>query len=362
MDLHALVAAAADAVREDVHTPPPTQRISTASRYGIVALHTYGVSNRKIAEHLSVTRNAVAAVLKRWKATGVPHSGSRTGRPRATDEETDVNIVVTAKIEPFTPPRGIKRKLDLEVSPRTVDRRLIEAGLYGRVARRKRKYTNAERVKRLAFANGYRHWTAEQWKKVLFSDEKCFFGDGYCGRTYVRRPRGDENEALQPEYTVHKTAHSVKVNVWACFCAAGVGYMHIFNENMDAALLKSILAANVIPSAHKYFSVDPPEQWYLQHDNDKKFTSGLVKDWMHNNGVTALDFPPYSPDLNPIENLWAIVAKAVEERHATTMEELQDVVAEEWEKVDTDLLAELVRSMPARCQAVIDAQGGNTKY
>ena len=77
-----------------------------------------------------------------------------------------------------------------------------------------------------------------------------------------------------------------------------------------------------------------------------------------------LDFPPYSPDLNPIENLWAVLARAVEQRPPDTMEELQDRVAEEWDKVDKDkaLLRSLVHSMPQRCAAVIEAQGWHTKY
>ncbi len=44
------------------------------------------------------------------------------------------------------------------------------------------------------------------------------------------------------------------------------------------------------------------------------------------------------------------------------MEELQDIVAEEWEKTPVDYLASLVHSMPERCQAVIDAKGDHTKY
>ena len=45
-----------------------------------------------------------------------------------------------------------------------------------------------------------------------------------------------------------------------------------------------------------------------------------------------------------------------------TMEELQDIVAEEWKKTPLDYLASLVRSMPDRCQAVIDANGDHTTY
>ena len=44
------------------------------------------------------------------------------------------------------------------------------------------------------------------------------------------------------------------------------------------------------------------------------------------------------------------------------MEKLQDIVAEEWEKTDQDTLRKLAHSMPARCQAVIEAEGMHTKY
>ena len=86
-----------------------------------------------------------------------------------------------------------------------------------------------------------------------------------------------------------------------------------------------------------------------------------MRTWLHNNGVSCIDFPPYSPDLNPIENLWADMARRVEEFQCDTMEELQDVIAAEWDKIDGDM-RKLAHSMPSRCQAVIDAKGWHTKY
>jgi hypothetical protein len=44
------------------------------------------------------------------------------------------------------------------------------------------------------------------------------------------------------------------------------------------------------------------------------------------------------------------------------MEELQDIVAEEWKETDKEYLRTLARSMPERCRAVIDAHGDHTKY
>src|SRR3954471_24891958 len=79
-------------------------------------------------------------------------------------------------------------------------------------------------------------------------------------------------------------------------------------------------------------------------DNAPKHKSYLVRTWLFNNGIQCIDFPPYSPDLNPIENLWADLARRVEEFQCETMEELQDIVAEEWKKTSKELLRTLVHS------------------
>jgi transposase len=355
----ALMDALADAAA--AAAPARGQRTTTLQRWSAVAMHNDNRSNSYIARKLGMSRTTVRDILARYAATGTPLSGSRSGRPRCTDEATDTNIAVVGRIDKFTSPRQVKRKLDLNVSVRTIDRRLQEADLFGRVARHKRNYTAEEVRKRLSFAEGYAAWSEDQWAKVLFGDEKIFWGKGFCGRTWVRRPKG---EALNPEYCVNKTAHPVKVNVWATFCATGQGYIHIFNEAMDSHMYKNILSDNLIPSAKLHFAAIPPalEQWHFLHDNDPKHTSRVVKEWLHNNGVSMIDFPPYSPDLNPIENLWAKMAREVEERRCETVDELQDTIADVWDKVDADFMRKLAHSMPARCQAVIDAKGWHTKY
>jgi uncharacterized coiled-coil protein SlyX len=325
----------------------------------IVCLHKLKHEDSSIAAQIPCDVRSVRHWLDHYEKHGNVEDEPRSGRKRKTTAEQDEQIEQEARETKFTTPRRIKRKLGLDVSSRTIDRRLIEVGLFGRVAQHKKKFSEEEKHKRLSFAEGYKGWTAEQWMLVVFADEKIFWGAGFWGQVFVRRPKG---EALNPAYCVDSDPHPEKVNVWGCFCGKGLGYCYIFNENMNGDLLKGILGTHLIESAELHYDVEHAEQWWFLQDNDPKHKSNLVRTWLFNNGIQCIDFPPYSPDLNPIENLWADLARRVEVFQCETMEELQDIVAEQWKETDQGYLRSLARSMPERCQAVIDAQGDHTAF
>jgi len=71
-----------------------------------------------------------------------------------------------------------------------------------------------------------------------------------------------------------------------------------------------------------------------------------------------------SPDPNPIETLWHILCSDIHKRRVQPKneEQLTQALLEEWEKLDMELVNRLCLSMPRRLQAVIDAEGGITKY
>ena len=91
--------------------------------------------------------------------------------------------------------------------------------------------------------------------------------------------------------------------------------------------------------------------------------SKIVKKFLETNHVTTLDWPGNSPDLNPIENLWAQMKDFVAEKQPSNGKMLVQTIKEVWVKeISKDCCASLVASIPHRLQAVIKVHGAPTKY
>jgi hypothetical protein len=81
-------------------------------------------------------------------------------------------------------------------------------------------------------------------------------------------------------------------------------------------------------------------------------------------GIRVIFWPPYSPDLNPIERVWHIIKNYLQDNYPEIMgyDELWAAVKDAWEKVGQFEFEGLINEMHDRCQAVIDAEGRFTKY
>ena len=75
-------------------------------------------------------------------------------------------------------------------------------------------------------------------------------------------------------------------------------------------------------------------------------------------------WPACSPDLNPIEALWDQLGRAATAwiQANTTLDQLRNILTEEWNAIDQARITHLMNSMRRRCVACIDARGGYTRY
>ena len=75
-----------------------------------------------------------------------------------------------------------------------------------------------------------------------------------------------------------------------------------------------------------------------------------------------MNSPSMSPDLNPIEDLWGILKWKLEVRYVSKIHQLRDVVMEEQKSIPVATCEALVNNMPRRAKAILDNDGGHTKY
>jgi hypothetical protein len=111
-------------------------------------------------------------------------------------------------------------------------------------------------------------------------------------------------------------------------------------------------------------------QYIFMQDNAPSHRSKATKRNLERLGIPFLKWPPYSPDLNLIEHVWNWMKTWIQEKYwqarydvaKIPLPELRRIILEAWDAVPEDYICSLYDSWWKRCQAVIDANGGPTKY
>lgn len=109
---------------------------------------------------------------------------------------------------------------------------------------------------------------------------------------------------------------------------------------------------------------DPDGTPTLMEDGAPIHTARVSRGWREEQGFEKLEWPACSPDLNPIENVWAILKDAVQHRRIRprNIGEMVAALNEEWVQIREEFLTRLYTSLPERIQAVITAGGGHTRW
>jgi len=152
---------------------------------------------------------------------------------RKTTEREDRYIIRSVKQNDTLPLRDItniiNNNLSEPISTTTIWRRRSEAGLDSYIAGQKPELSIENVAKRLAWAEKYKNWTVEDWRKVIWSDESSIQIGVNPRRQWVIRPKG---ERLNLQY-VKKTFKSaqVKVMVWGCFTGERLGPLIVCDDD-----------------------------------------------------------------------------------------------------------------------------------
>jgi hypothetical protein len=231
-------------------------------------------------------------------------------------------------------------------------------------------------AKRLAFAQAHKN---TNWSSVVFSDRKKFLFS-YPGTKVMHVVWCIKG--TRPEAKV--SHHPQAFNIYAALTPHGVTDVHVVAgtskhtsthttkqgkpaRNITAGEYKLVLSDTLLPQGCKLMGGALGSAWTFQQDNDPthKAAPQIVQAYnkAHGSRITVLpNWPPSSPDLNPIENVWAIVQRRVNKRGPETFEAFKAAVIQELKGLSKQTISNLYASMKDRMEAVVSLGGGRTGY
>jgi transposase len=153
---------------------------------------------------------------------------------------------------------------------------------------------------------------------------------------------------------------------WGCFHGYTKG-PSLFWEKDWGSIREETYRAKIIPLVDGWIQLKRHEGVpliFMQDSAPSHVARGTIQD-LEERGIICMRWPAFSPDLNPIEMVWNWMKDWIQERYDDTLrgsDALREAIIAAWNAVTEAYLNELLESMPARCQAVIDANGLHTRY
>ena len=366
-------------------------RLTEAERLRIVHLKAEGFAPTSIAAKVGCSVKTVRFWVKRYSASGSAESIPASGRPLllSTAARRRAAKLLVKGVDGGA--RFVARSLRAEgftaglVSPGTVLRgakaQAREDGdkLICRRGRPPKLLKAVNRSTRVSFARANK---TRCWSRVMFTD-RCKFAFRYPGEVvrsvrWLWRSQKHEDGAPRP------SKPSV-YNVYGGVTRYGTTKLHVVTgttghkspfknkaggdaRNITQGEYAGVLSDTLLKEGQRIFSTQGMCTWTLQQDGDKAHAKACtVVDAYNRKGrgstVSVLpDWPSNSPDLSPIENVWAHVDREVAKLGCKTFEEFKDSIDFTFQNLPRKTCENLFASVPKRMEECIKLDGYNTRY
>ena len=322
-----------------------------------------GRTQEDVSRTLRVSQSVISRAWTRYQMTGSVQHRHGGGRPRSTTPAQDRFLVVSASRNRHSNARKLQDELQrasgVHVSDQTVRNRLHDAGMRARRPAIRIPLSVNHRRARREWCQEHLAWDEEDWESVLFTDESKFCLDFTDGRRRVWRRKGERYYDATIEE--HDRYGGGSVMVWGGISLSGRTDLHVFRRGGVTA---AVYRDDILHPLVRPYAGAVGENFILMDDNAPPHRAHIVRDYLEQESIQRMDWPARSPDLNPIEHVWDMlqVGLSAQEHAPSTLEELGNDLVQQWNRIPQDSISHLIQSFPRRCQAVLDARGGHTRY
>jgi len=323
-----------------------------------------GAKISAVARVYGMPRSTVSNVVRRnlpHLPVIVPKAVPKTPKLRAADLLKLEEVILKHR---FLPSAKIAAhfflKTYINLSPRTLRWYINKLGYNSYSAAQKPYLRPQNIVKRLAWAELYEKNTEDDWRRVIYSDESSFAVRPMKNNIRVWRKRG-ERYNFACTIPTFKSGYKL-VNVYGAFSATGRTPLVRIEGKFNQYAYKKILDEVTLPFAFRCY--DNVENFMLQEDNCAAHRAKSIEAYLHEKKVNRMEWPPQSPDLNPIENVWGYMKQKLRRRpvYAKNQDDLFNLLSKMWDEIPQTYFARLALGMHKRVAAVKRNEGKSTKY
>lgn len=313
-----------------------------------------------LSSEFNINRATIYRRVKKFKETGLLDRHPRKKQKCKLSDSQLEDLKNFYCNNPFAKDEEAKQALNLNVSTTTIGRCLKKLNLLKAKSPNKFYIKPIKREERIIFASRHKYWTVDQWKKVVFTDESHIDNSGPRSQPVVR-PRG---KRFDPAYIYTAPNKTLRYNFFSWVSIHGTGDL-IFYNRMDSVTYCEILPRMIENLKEKFGS----EDFYIIHDNARFSTSKYTMQFIKENNYEKyfINIPPYSPDVNIIENCWAILKRKVRKHcfkhgQTTNQEEFQELAQRKWKSISSVIMSNLYTSLPVRMREILSVEGNLARY
>ena len=152
--------------------------------------------------------------------------------------------------------------------------------------------------------------------------------------------------------------NSKKLIVWGAISLQGNSALNFCKKSIDSAEYQRTLNNFMCPMIDIFY----PDGCEFQQDNAPCHVSKSTKEFMRLRNIHPIGWPPNSPDLNPIENVWELMKTELSMMIIKDYDDLAQKIEILWANLTHEYLTSLINSMKDRLESCIKNQGYETEY
>lgn len=310
------------------------KQLSSELKKHIINLYSRNYTIESIADIYQVSKSTIYRIINKYNTTKSVERIKDSGRKFGINKTNKIIKIIEENNNLSTNDisKILLSKHNIKCSKSAVHRNLINNGFIYRTPITKPLLTDEHKNCRENWAIYYQNYN---WNEIIWSDE-CTISI----QANVKSKIWINETSDIPVKRIVK--HPIKINLWGCILKGHKLVLTIYEKTMNSDKYINILKTYLLALIEEN---KKDKKLIFQQDNAPCHTSLTSIGFLSENSIEVMYWPPNSPDLNPIENIWHILKIKIGKIIVKNKAELIDIIKEEANKLYINTINKLINSM-----------------